>query len=210
MERKERLSAFNRKNILDIAKQLFLEKGITHTSMDDIAKKAQYSKSTIYVYFKSKEEILDYITLEYISLLKDGISEALNRSPEFPDGYFAICNTLANFYDSYPLYFENILGEIKIVQDESNEVLFQIYLLGEQINHIIERYIKACVSKGQIRPDLEPIPQTAFALWAGICGIISLANKKEKYLSQAMQVSKEAFMKNGFALLLQSLLPKEE
>lgn len=206
MGKKERLSQFNRSNILDTAKQLFLEKGMSQTTMDDIAKKSEYSKSTIYVYFRSKEEILDCIVLEYITLLKDGIEGAISNSKEFPSGYFAICSTLVKFYDTYPLYFENILGEIKFAVDESNEVLFQIYSTGEQINNIIENYMKICISNGQIRSDLDSISQTTFALWASICGIISLANKKERYISQAMNVSKEAFMQNGFNLLLQSLL----
>ena len=34
-----------------------LEKGIALTTMDDISKEAGYSKSTVYVYFKSKDEI---------------------------------------------------------------------------------------------------------------------------------------------------------
>lgn len=63
MNKKERLYEFNRKHILSAAKELFLEKGAAQTTMDEIAKKADFSKSTIYVYFKSEEEIFDYIVL---------------------------------------------------------------------------------------------------------------------------------------------------
>ena len=210
MSKKERLSEFNRNNILSTAKQLFLEKGVSQTTMDDIAKKAEYSKSTIYVYFKGKDEIFNYIVLEYITLLKKGVDEALAITENFPDGYFAICNTLVNFYDTYPLYFESILGEIKIVTDESDDALSQIYMIGEQINNTIENYIGICISNGNIRADLNFLNQTTFALWASICGIISLANKKEKYINQSMGISRETFMRNGFSLLLQSILPDRQ
>lgn len=207
MSKKQRLSEFNQTNILNAAKQLFLEKGVTQTTMDDIAKKADYSKSTIYVYFKSKEEIFDYIVLEYFTLLKDRIEDALINATEFPDGYFAICNAVAKLYSDYPLYFDSILGEIKIAEDESksNAVLFQIYTVGEQINDIIEDYVKTCMSSGDIRNDLTSLSQTTFALWGGICGIISLAHSKEKYIWHKMNVSKDTFMQNGFNLLLQSI-----
>jgi len=209
MNKKERLAEFNRNNILDTAKLLFLEKGITQTTMDDIAKKADYSKSTIYVYFKSKEEIFDYIVLEYITLLKDGIDKAVSNAKEFADGYFAICNMMVDFYNTYPMYFDSILGEIKIVTDESNPVLFKIYAVGEQINDIIESYVKDCIDKGEICTDLEPLTQTIFALWAGICGIVLLAHKKEEYILKRMNVSKDMFMQNGFKLLLKSIIKED-
>jgi AcrR family transcriptional regulator len=208
MSKKQRLFEFNRNNILSAAKKLFSEKGIIQTTMDEIAKKADCSKSTVYVYFKSKEEIFDYIVLEYFTLLRNGIEDALDNAKEFPDGYFSICNTIAKFYDNYPAYFDSILGEIKIAEDESNAILFRIYTVGEQINNIIESHIKSCISDGNIRNDLTSLSQVTFALWGGICGIISLAYKKEKYIWHKMQVSKEVFMQNGFTLLLQSILPQ--
>ena len=48
------LEQFNRDNILTAARELFETKGVQDTTMDDIALQADYSKSTIYVYFRSK------------------------------------------------------------------------------------------------------------------------------------------------------------
>ena len=45
----------------DIARasiDLFCEKGIQHTSIDEIAKSASVAKGTVYLYFKNKEEII--------------------------------------------------------------------------------------------------------------------------------------------------------
>lgn len=209
MNKKERLSEFNRKNILDSAKQLFLEKGINQTTMDEIAKKADYSKSTIYVYFKSKDEIYNYIILEYMELLRDGLSEALADVKGFNEGFYAICETMVDFYNTYPLYFESILGEVKFSKDKSDTVLSQTYEVGEQINKVIETYMQTYIFQKQIKSDLPPILQTSFAIWAGICGIISLANKKEVYINEAMNISKEEFMKDGFKLLLRSISPEK-
>lgn len=48
---------------MSAASALFSEKGITATSMDDIAKAAGYSKATLYVYFENKEEIVGILVL---------------------------------------------------------------------------------------------------------------------------------------------------
>ena len=66
VRKKEALEQFNRDNILGAAKELFESKGVEKTTMDDIAALADYSKSTIYVYFKSKEEIYNSIVEDYI------------------------------------------------------------------------------------------------------------------------------------------------
>lgn len=47
-----------RRFILDVALELFNEKGYDHTTMDDIAEKAGIGKGTIYEYFKSKKEFI--------------------------------------------------------------------------------------------------------------------------------------------------------
>ena len=52
-KKKELLTKFNKDNIIRAAKELFSEQGVERTTMDEIAKKADYSKSTLYVYFKS-------------------------------------------------------------------------------------------------------------------------------------------------------------
>ena len=47
--------------ILDIAKELFIEKGYENTSIINILEKVGIAKGTLYYYFTSKEEILDAI-----------------------------------------------------------------------------------------------------------------------------------------------------
>ena len=55
-------SAEERKNeILDVAEQLFAEKGFDNASTNDIIKEIGIARGTLYHHFKSKEEILDAI-----------------------------------------------------------------------------------------------------------------------------------------------------
>ncbi|HBU12819.1 MAG TPA: hypothetical protein DEB31_08900 [Clostridiales bacterium] len=204
MAKKERLSEFNKSNILSAAKTLFREKGIMQTSVDDIAKEADYSKSTIYVYFKSKDDIFYHLLLEHMQLHKEVLVQALSESPGFPDGYFAICGAMAKLYETNPLCFDSILGEIALPQDDSDPILAQIYYAGEELNAVIEGYINKCAAEHTISLETTPL-QTGFTLWASISGIITLANKKEAYIRKVMSISKEQFMQDGFVLLLKTI-----
>jgi AcrR family transcriptional regulator len=204
MAKKERLSEFNRGNILSAAKALFHERGIAQTTVDDIAKRADYSKSTIYVYFTSKDDIYNHLLLEHMQILREMITEALRKSPDFPDGFFAICDAVAKFYEMNPSYFEGALGDIELPQNDTESVLVQIYNVGEEINKVIEEYIKKSVEEHSISLETTPL-QASFTLWASISGIIALANKKEAYIRKAMGISKEQFMHDGFAMLLRTI-----
>jgi AcrR family transcriptional regulator len=52
----------DRKNLIrEITKQLIVEKGVDSFTMLDIAKKCELSKATLYLYFSSKEAILEEI-----------------------------------------------------------------------------------------------------------------------------------------------------
>jgi AcrR family transcriptional regulator len=58
-----------RKEIFAASVHLFLEKGFTETSMREIAEAAEVGKSTLYDYFKSKEEILvSYFESELVKI----------------------------------------------------------------------------------------------------------------------------------------------
>lgn len=58
MQTKKKRIAYNQANILDAAKELFQVNGVLRTTVDEIARTADCSKATIYVYFQNKDDIL--------------------------------------------------------------------------------------------------------------------------------------------------------
>lgn len=55
--RKERDRSIRRQDLMNAAERLFAERGFHNTSMEEIAKQGGYGTGTIYLYFKSKEEL---------------------------------------------------------------------------------------------------------------------------------------------------------
>jgi len=62
-----------KESILRAAKELFRKYGYHKTSVNEIAKKARIAKATIYKYFESKEQILDFILMDYLDVNLHGI-----------------------------------------------------------------------------------------------------------------------------------------
>lgn len=205
--KKENLIRFNKMNILEASKELFDLKGIEKTTMDDIAKKAQYSKSTIYVYFKSKEEIYNYILLENVVYMKEIIINSLKGNKTFDKKFYDVCNALVKFQENNPIYFEGLINEIKVQTEEMEKipVLKEIFDIGEEINKAIAEEIKKAISEKQIRDDIEVMP-AVFMLWASICGIITMSYNKAEYIKISMKMSRKKFLKYSFETLYRSLI----
>ena len=66
--------------ILAAAKQLFGHYGYRRTSIDDIAQEARIAKGTVYLYFKSKEEIFRALCQQLLDTVLSAAEEAV-RTP---------------------------------------------------------------------------------------------------------------------------------
>ena len=61
LERKKLMDELTRKDALDSAVMVLLEKGMKEFTMDRVATGAGIAKGTLYLHFKSKEELLDSV-----------------------------------------------------------------------------------------------------------------------------------------------------
>ena len=208
--KREALSQFHRGQILTAAKTLFTEKSVEGTSMDDISAKADYSKSTVYVYFSGKEDILYNIVLDDMKRLGDGIRACLEEHAGFEERYFAICNLLVELAASDPTFLELVLGKISV--DETDfvrlPVLKQIYDVGEETNLLIGRMFHEAVERGFADASVNPTA-AGMVFWSSICGLISVSANKEVYFQKNLGLSRQAFLQYGFELLLNSVRKKE-
>lgn len=59
-----------RVEIIDVSERLFLSKGYTRCTINDILKGVGIAKGTFYYYFKSKEDVLDAVVAKYIGLIR--------------------------------------------------------------------------------------------------------------------------------------------
>lgn len=208
--RKKESQSIHRKNITTAAEQLFLKNGIEHTSMNDIAKASGYSKATLYVYFKNKEELVRILVLESMQKLYDCISAALKQSSDTKERYQKICSALAAYQEEYPFYFQMALETIRI-DFESTHFLpeeKETFLVGEQINDLLSDFLKSGIDKGDFRSNLEILP-TIFSFWGMLAGLIQTAANKEAYIGQSMKKTKPEFLLYGFELLYHAISAKK-
>lgn len=200
--RKKEPESVHREKISSAAERLFSHKGIESTTMDDIAKEAEYSKATLYVYFTNKDEIISFIVLKSMKMLHSFIHEAVLLPTTTKEKYNRICRALIQYQEQYPLYFTFALGEINVNFDKKDylHVEKETYEVGEQINIEIIGFIRSGIEAGEFLSET-PVLQTVFLFWASLAGVIQMAINKQSYIEKAMNQTKQQFLEFGFKRL---------
>lgn len=201
--RKQEPPHVHRGNIAAAAQLLFMEKGMKATSMDEIAKAAGYSKATLYVYFKNKEEIIDVLVLESMQKLQSYLENGLAQPGSSREKYHFLCQGLVEYQREFPFYFQTALDTIYVDYEHLQQGQ-DAFLVGESINRAIAEYLKSGMAAGEIRRDIEIVP-TLFAFWGMLSGLIQMAVSKEEYIGKALGMRKESFLQNGFATLYRAI-----
>ncbi|MDD4157807.1 MAG: TetR/AcrR family transcriptional regulator, partial [Proteiniphilum sp.] len=58
-----------KKNLIDVAQQLFARKGVENTTMNDIAEASHRGRRTLYTYFSSKYDIYKAVVESELNVL---------------------------------------------------------------------------------------------------------------------------------------------
>lgn len=203
--KKEPLSV-HREKITTAASALFIEEGFSSTTVDEIAKKAGYSKATLYVYFENKEEIFFslvyqhmqklFLTIENIILLETHSSE------QWKEKYLEICFSIQRLCKEYPIYFEGMIGYINVdvSDDETPQVYRDIYELGLHLSNLVKKIIEQGILFKIFKPRSNTDKIMIF-FWSSISGIIRMAEYKKTYY-KLLGFDNDEFVKQEFLALL--------
>lgn len=66
-----------RRELIDTAERLFMEKGYEHTAISDIVKELNVAQGTLYYYFSSKEDILEAVVEKSIADLEQSVNRLI-------------------------------------------------------------------------------------------------------------------------------------
>jgi AcrR family transcriptional regulator len=78
--KKQIVTEFRRREIVDAARSIFAREGFANGVMDDIAKEAKIAKGTLYLYFRSKKEVYRAVLDEDMETLKRTTIERIDAA----------------------------------------------------------------------------------------------------------------------------------
>jgi AcrR family transcriptional regulator len=172
-----------RERIVQSAIECFSKYGFDRSRMDDIAKTADLSKGTLYLYFKSKEDLFYDICENNLKMIKEQLSEIFATKKE------DLVSDVEQFYENLQRIenkgSEKVFFEI-VAESARNPKLQRIlYEQRTKIFDVVKEYLDFQVEKGFFRKDIdtEAIASGLVALYNGLAvskflGISGNLNKK--------------------------------
>jgi len=138
-----------RKEIFNASVHLFLEKGFTETSMREIADAAGIGKSTLYYYFKSKDEIL-------ISYFRNELTKITLRAEEIAEQNLSIVEKLRNIMQMHLAYLVDNKKNFLKLSLEAQRLSFESQEKIQKTRHAYQdllcTLIEAGIQTGELRP----------------------------------------------------------
>ncbi len=176
LEERRKRERENRKNaILKSARKLFFEKGFKPVTVESIARKAELSKGSIYLYYNSKEEIYTQILLNDIDKFHKSISDLLQNPSSASESLMKLANIYVDFFLNDRELFRILMtfmlhtSDMHLPEDLNDHI---VKTTNKTIG-IIEQVFKYGVERGEFPATLN-LRQNRNAVWGMLNGIISL------------------------------------
>lgn len=170
-ERREREREELRQEILDAAREMFVKEGYQNVSMRKIADKIEYSPTTIYLYFKDKNDLLNEICEDAFGKLYQKITAIKNESETAIECLRKGTKAYIEFGLKHPHHYE-VAFITPIMKHLGTDIHPYEGSMGERAFNFLRLQIALCVEEGSLKKgDIDVMTQTA---WAAMHGLTSL------------------------------------
>jgi AcrR family transcriptional regulator len=205
LSRREKEKQTREAEIIDAAEKLFYEKGFEGTAMDEVAKTAQFTKRTIYQYFKNKEELYFAVARkvfqQLLSYFETAIAEGgtgfekIHRSGLAYYQFFKDCPDAFRLLN-YCRYIKTADAGSPVHQemDDIESTMYQMFMAA----------IEAGKADGSIRTDLDP-RKGAFYVVSVSIGFLNMFSEKENNFERHYDLDQEEFILFGLDLLCDAI-----
>jgi AcrR family transcriptional regulator len=182
-----------REKIIRSAIDCFSKNGFDRSKMDNIAQTAKISKGTVYLYFKSKEDLFYAICENNLRVLREQLSQLFATTKE------NLLSDAEQFYDNLNNLersgSEKVFFEIVAESSRNAKLRRILYDQRTKIFNVVKEYLDLQVQKGFFRKDVET---EAMAL-----GLVALYDglAVSKFLGIGENLNKKAWVETVKAII---------
>ena len=178
-ERKEREKEQRRKDIIDAAERIYFSRGFENATMDEVAEMAELSKGTLYLYFRSKEDLQFAIFMRgsdiLMGLMKENMSEEYDGYSNLlilAESFIVFSKEYSNYFDLFMHFESSKMNNLNIDQGQIG-----IYLKEQSPLALVTQQVRRGMNDGSLREDL-PLEVFSATLWSQMLGVLIVLNNK--------------------------------
>ncbi|MEM9991956.1 MAG: TetR/AcrR family transcriptional regulator, partial [Bacteroidota bacterium] len=167
-KRKRKSPIERKKQLLQAAKLVLLEEGLTNFTIDQVAQKADLSKGSVYVYYRSKDELLNDLSILALTKLYEAFQQEITPDKNSLELLSTLCWAYYRFYVHHKSYH----ALFQYVEQLSVEVIDDTFVTySQKIQLLYTDIIRQGQARQEIKEDLEAAVVMSI-IWAGILSVI--------------------------------------
>lgn len=137
-----------KEKILIAARNIFGQKGFYETKMDDIAREAGIAKGTLYLYFKSKEELYECLIKIGLNLIEQAILEILEAPKSFSEKLKEIIAYIIDILSDNREFVLRIMYEMPLAQIWKEDFKQKIFGEGQRLAESFRKFVIEGINVG--------------------------------------------------------------
>jgi len=204
-ERKEREKQQRREEIVQAAEKVFFSMGMEQATMDDIAAEAELSKGTLYLYFKSKEDLHLSVARKAIHLLRKLTTQATQGEGNALEKLGRMGRAVIDFSQTHPDHMKAIMTleemepmALSATPSDVHELIYQESTVGSVV-----QLVEQGVEEKLIRADI-PALLVAHTLWMTVLSVIRFVTMRPG-LFEMLGLSQDQIFASHFQLVLNGI-----
>jgi len=190
--------------IIEAAENIFFKKGFDKATMDEVAREAELSKGTLYLYFKNKESLHFAIMQKGLKILSKMMQDACMDNSTGAANTLEIGKAYIRFYREHHDYFRTIMAfESEKLQLIDADLHDEIFKPGSPLM-VLVNVVQQGMKDGTVRKDL-PANEMAVLLWSQLTGIMQFIDYR-KGLMESISLDKEKMLLDHFRILQDGII----
>lgn len=178
--------------------------------MDEIAESAELSKGTIYLYYKSKEDLYLSVIMRGMQILCEMFEVRLKPETDVVRSLMALQETYLDFFHKHRSYFRmlHFLQTPQFHKQVSDEMKREAQLVNQRIWNLAIAVLQRGITEGILIPNLNAV-EIAIILWSSATQLIMRMDTESDRWREMMNVDLERVLRISNSLILESILTPE-
>lgn len=209
-ERRERERDARREEIISAAETVFFKRGLAEATMDEIAEAAELSKGTLYLYYKSKEDLYIAVSLRGADILHDLFETAISTDEPSIKRIANLGEAYFEYFDKHRKYFrmQHFQESPQFHSQVSPEILQVCTDNNRRVWDLVLEPIKTALDEGLLHRGLSPM-EIGVMLWSNSNGMMRLIDRQDEYLKDSLGVDLVALLRKSNAFLLEAMMTED-
>ena len=198
-ERREQEKLLKKEMILDTAERLIFTRGFENVNFNDIADAAGYTRRSIYLYFKDRDDIFFNVVLRGQRLFLSSLESAELGHRAGEDTVDAFCGAVFEFADEHPEYLELILTyelrkhDYSIGYSGGTDARAECQNISVDYGSVVSRAIAEDLAAGKLTSSLSA-GQLMLIFWGQLFGFMQIIIQRSDNFSGVYGIEQAAIL----------------